>query len=178
MDQQQKRPREDAAPASPKRLKHSVPVHIFYLGIYWYLDNTRCARDRIVDWLRNHTNYDDVTVDLLVPAKGEGQPKGTAWFHGYGDAPFAAARRAVGAGPATDPHAARAKNNLMFQEVKEHNGFAASEERRQIEICEEAEAEAAAAAAAASLPPDAGMDSLELGVGLRTGGDEVEAPGQ
>ena len=130
MDQQQKRPREDAAPASPKRLKHSVPVHIFYLGIYWYLDNTRCARDRIVDWLRNHTNYDDVTVDLLVPAKGEGQPKGTAWFHGYGDAPFAAARRAVGAGPATDPHAARAKNNLMFQEVKEHNGFAASEERR------------------------------------------------
>ena len=146
MDQQQKRPREDAAPASPKRLKHSVPVHIFYLGLYWYLDNTRCARDRIVDWLRNHTNYDDVTVDLLVPAKGEGQPKGTAWFHGYGDAPFAAARRAVGAGPATDPHAARAKNNLMFQEVKEHNGFAASEERRQIEICEEAEAEAAAAA--------------------------------
>ena len=95
MDQQQKRPREDEAPASPKRLKHSVPVHIFYLGIYWYLDNTRCARDRIVDWLRNHTNYDDVTVDLLVPAKGEGQPKGTAWFHGYGDAPFAAARRAV-----------------------------------------------------------------------------------
>ena len=141
MDQQQKRPREDAAPASPKRLRHSVPVHIFYLGLYWYLDNTRCARDRIVDWLRNHTNYDDVTVDLLVPAKGEGQPKGTAWFHGYGDAPFAAARRAVGAGPATDPHAARAKNNLMFQEVKEHNGFAASEERRQIEICEEAEAE-------------------------------------
>ena len=50
-----------------------------------------------MDWLRNHTNYDDVTVDLDVPPYGQGMPKGTAWFHGCGDAPFAAARRAVGA---------------------------------------------------------------------------------
>ena len=110
MDQQQKRPREDAAPASaPKRKKHSFPLFLGGVQPYWYKDNRDRAEGAAAAYLRDRTNHDDVTVELDVPAYGSGFPKGTAWFHGYGDAPSEAARRAGGAGPATDPHAARAK---------------------------------------------------------------------
>ena len=97
MDQQQKRPREDAAPASaPKRKKHSFPLFLGGVQPYWYKDNRDRAEGAAAAYLRDRTNHDDVTVELDVPPYGAGRPKGTAWFHGDGDAPLRAARRAIG----------------------------------------------------------------------------------
>ena len=155
MDQQQKRPREDAAPASaPKRKKHSFPLFLGGVQPYWYKDNRDRAEGAAAAYLRDRTNHDDVTVELDVPPYGAGRPKGTAWFRGDGDAPLRAARRAIGKYDAIDPRSRNHTKTVMFKEVKEHNGFADAEQGLMDEICAEAEAKAAAAAPApAAAPP-------------------------
>ena len=73
MDQQQKRPREDAAPASaPKRKKHSFPLFLGGVQPYWYKDNRDRAEGAAAAYLRDRTNHDDVTVELDVPPYGAG----------------------------------------------------------------------------------------------------------
>lgn len=72
-------------------------------------------------WLRTKTLYDfDVVVQIIE------KPHcvvGVAAFHGPGNAPFAAARRAVGPCMALDPD----NDLVMFREVKLHHGFAEAE---------------------------------------------------
>ena len=135
MDQQQKRPREDAAPASaPKRKKHSFPLFLGGVQPYWYKDNRDRAEGAAAAYLRDRTNHDGVTVELDVPPT-DGQTKGTAWFHGPGDAPLARHGRHQDR-PAREPHEDR-----HVQEVKEHSGFADAGQGLMDEICAEAEAE-------------------------------------
>ena len=154
MDQQQKRPREDAAPASaPKRKKHSFPLFLGGVQPYWYKDNRDRAEGAAAAYLRDRTNHDDVTVELDVPPYGAGRPKGTAWFRGDGDAPLRAARRAIGKYDAIDPRSRNHTKTVMFKEVKEHNGFADAEQGLMDEICAEAEAKAAVAAPAPAPTP-------------------------
>jgi len=147
MDRQQKRPREDAAPASaPKRKKHSFPLFLGGVQPYWYKDNRDRAEGAAAAYLRDRTNHDDVTVELDVPPYGAGRPKGTAWFRGDGDAPLRAARRAIGKYDAIDPHSRNHTKTVMFREVKERHDLESAEQELMDEICAEAEAKAADAA--------------------------------
>ena len=83
-----------------------------------------------------------MTVELDVPPYGEGRPKGTAWFHGYGDAPLRAARRAIGKCNAIDAVSHNPSRTIMFKEVKERHDFADAEQGLINEICDETEARA------------------------------------
>ena len=140
---------EGAAPAVPKRVKHSFPLFLGGIQPYWYKDNRNRAERAAAAYLRDRTNHDDVTVELDVPAYGSGFPKGTAWFHGYGDAPLRAARRAIGKRDAIDTNSNNCSRAVMFKEIKEHNGFAMAVEGLELEICAKAEAAADAEAMAA-----------------------------
>ena len=77
-------------------------------------------------WLRTKTLYDfDVVVQIIE------KPHclvGVAAFHGPGNAPFVAARRAVGPCMALDPD----NDLVMFREVKLHHGFAQAERLAQL----------------------------------------------
>ena len=138
-----------AAPAVPKRVKHSFPLFLGGVQPYWYKDNRNRAERAAAAYLRDRTNHDDVTVELDVPAYGSGFPKGTAWFHGYGDAPLRAARRAIGKRDAIDTNSNNCSRAVMFKEIKEHNDFAMAVEGLELEICAKAEAAADAEAMAA-----------------------------
>ena len=131
---------EGAAPAVPKRVKHSFPLFLGGVQPYWYKDNRNRAERAAAAYLRDRTNHDDVTVELDVPAYGSGFPKGTAWFHGYGDAPLRAARRAIGKRDAIDTNSNNCSRAVMFKEIKEHNDFAMAVEGLELEICAKAEA--------------------------------------
>ena len=123
-----------------KRLKHAPAL--FLGGVRWEwrkrysrgASGAQSAEAVAAAWLKEATAYDgDVTVAI---EETESCLVGTARFHGYGDAPFVAARAILGRCTAQDP----SNGMLMFQEVKPHRSFAEAEGGRRREAAGEAAA--------------------------------------
>ena len=122
----------------PKRLRHAAPLFLGGMRFDWRnAYGTDASADKragaaVAAWLKDVAAYDgDVTVAIEETASCL---VGTARFHGHGDAPFVAARAVLGRCAARDP----SNDMLMFQEVKQHHGFARAEKARLAEAAREA----------------------------------------
>lgn len=128
------------------RREYRVPVFLGGLQYGWYRSygTAHAAANAVAAVLRAATHYEGaITVEL------EETPRclvGTGWFKGHGDAPFAAAARALELRNMHDPRAGL----LMFAQVREHNLYARERRRRDMD------ADAAAARPTGAGGPPAG----------------------